>query len=299
MNVVAKQQLKTDRPSSSWTFDPHPRLNPRQSTFDPHPQLDPRQSTQLHPVGSFFIINRVSTVSSDSHHTSRLLREFELQNELTCCILDFKKVELTNSGVMNDSGYSELFVLIELKTCIEADEIYKICSVIGSLTESSWAEGLELASTIGYLFPEVTNSGFQTILPELIFELAFLEPISLVISHYISKLAEVIPLLQSAMGGAGCASTTKFSGKFSRIPDQEVQRRNLYTQMSSSLVALDERSSEIKLDQNKKLHVVKASLIKKLHVAKVSRAPFTFGLFMNFAIEIVEARPPYLHKRMY
>ncbi|KAK9077785.1 hypothetical protein SSX86_006123 [Deinandra increscens subsp. villosa] len=49
---------------------------------------------------------------------------------------------------------AELFTLRPLfPGSSEADEIYKICSVIGSPTESSWAEGLELASTINYLFP--------------------------------------------------------------------------------------------------------------------------------------------------
>lgn len=42
--------------------------------------------------------------------------------------------------------------------CSEADEIHKICSVIGSPTEDSWAEGLKLASNIIYQFPEVGSS---------------------------------------------------------------------------------------------------------------------------------------------
>ncbi|XP_024995813.1 cyclin-dependent kinase F-4-like isoform X1 [Cynara cardunculus var. scolymus] len=50
---------------------------------------------------------------------------------------------------------AELFTLRPLfPGSSEADEIYKICSVIGTPTESSWAEGLELASTISYQFPE-------------------------------------------------------------------------------------------------------------------------------------------------
>ncbi|KAI3692313.1 hypothetical protein L6452_32127 [Arctium lappa] len=50
---------------------------------------------------------------------------------------------------------AELFTLRPLfPGSSEADEIYKICSVIGSPTESSWAEGLELASAINYQFPE-------------------------------------------------------------------------------------------------------------------------------------------------
>jgi len=37
----------------------------------------------------------------------------------------------------------------------EADEIYKICSVIGSPTTESWADGLKLARDINYQFPQV------------------------------------------------------------------------------------------------------------------------------------------------
>jgi len=32
--------------------------------------------------------------------------------------------------------------------CSEADEIYKICSVIGTPTKRDWSQGLELASSI-------------------------------------------------------------------------------------------------------------------------------------------------------
>lgn len=40
--------------------------------------------------------------------------------------------------------------------CSEADEIYKICCVIGSPTKSEWPEGLELANAINYQFPQVS-----------------------------------------------------------------------------------------------------------------------------------------------
>lgn len=42
--------------------------------------------------------------------------------------------------------------------CSEADEIYKICSVIGSPTTESWADGLQLARDINYEFPQVSFS---------------------------------------------------------------------------------------------------------------------------------------------
>ncbi|KAI3828560.1 hypothetical protein L1987_02662 [Smallanthus sonchifolius] len=61
---------------------------------------------------------------------------------------------------------AELFTLRPLfPGSSEADEIYKICSVIGSPTESSWAEGLELASTINYLFPEIGGVNLSALIP--------------------------------------------------------------------------------------------------------------------------------------
>ncbi|KAI5665337.1 hypothetical protein M9H77_24660 [Catharanthus roseus] len=46
----------------------------------------------------------------------------------------------------------------------EADQIYRICSVIGNPTESNWAEGIKLAGKINYLFPEVAGIGDLSIL---------------------------------------------------------------------------------------------------------------------------------------
>jgi len=40
-------------------------------------------------------------------------------------------------------------------TCSEADEIYKICGVIGNPTHESWDDGLKLARDINYQFPQV------------------------------------------------------------------------------------------------------------------------------------------------
>lgn len=55
-------------------------------------------------------------------------------------------------------------VVTECILCSEADEIYKICSVIGSPTERTWHEGLELASKFNYQFPEVSLLLFSIIL---------------------------------------------------------------------------------------------------------------------------------------
>lgn len=47
-----------------------------------------------------------------------------------------------------------------LSACSEADEIYKICGVIGSPNQNSWAEGLELANVLKYQFPQVVSVFF-------------------------------------------------------------------------------------------------------------------------------------------
>ncbi|ESQ39670.1 hypothetical protein EUTSA_v10000881mg [Eutrema salsugineum] len=47
----------------------------------------------------------------------------------------------------------------------EADEIYKICSVIGSPTEETWLEGLNLASVINYQFPQLPGIHLSSLMP--------------------------------------------------------------------------------------------------------------------------------------
>ncbi|KAG2261940.1 hypothetical protein Bca52824_069019 [Brassica carinata] len=47
----------------------------------------------------------------------------------------------------------------------EADEIYKICSVIGSPTEHTWLEGLNLASVINYQFPQLPGVPLSSLMP--------------------------------------------------------------------------------------------------------------------------------------
>ncbi|KAJ8527132.1 hypothetical protein K7X08_029609 [Anisodus acutangulus] len=47
----------------------------------------------------------------------------------------------------------------------EADEIYKICSVIGTPTKRDWAQGLELASAINYQFPQIPGVDLTLLVP--------------------------------------------------------------------------------------------------------------------------------------
>ncbi|KAK4743517.1 hypothetical protein SAY87_001518 [Trapa incisa] len=47
----------------------------------------------------------------------------------------------------------------------EADEIYKICSVIGTPTQESWPEGLRLARAINYQFPQSAGVHLSAFIP--------------------------------------------------------------------------------------------------------------------------------------
>ncbi|KAI3453881.1 hypothetical protein Pfo_010544 [Paulownia fortunei] len=61
---------------------------------------------------------------------------------------------------------AELFTLRPLfPGSSEADEIYKICCVIGNPTKSEWPEGLELANAINYQFPQVAGAHLSVLIP--------------------------------------------------------------------------------------------------------------------------------------
>ncbi|KAK9914057.1 hypothetical protein M0R45_037855 [Rubus argutus] len=47
----------------------------------------------------------------------------------------------------------------------EADEMYKICRVVGTPTEDSWADGLCLARDINYRFPQFTGVRLSSLIP--------------------------------------------------------------------------------------------------------------------------------------
>lgn len=61
---------------------------------------------------------------------------------------------------------AELFTLNPLfPGSNEADEIHKICSVIGSPDYGTWAEGLQLADAMSYKFPQVPCANLSELIP--------------------------------------------------------------------------------------------------------------------------------------
>lgn len=48
----------------------------------------------------------------------------------------------------------------------ESDQLYKICSVLGTPTTVSWPEGFKLAAQIGYRFPQFVPTRLETLVPQ-------------------------------------------------------------------------------------------------------------------------------------
>ena len=47
----------------------------------------------------------------------------------------------------------------------EADQLYKVCSILGTPTQSSWSEGFRLASQMAFTFPQFNPVPLETIIP--------------------------------------------------------------------------------------------------------------------------------------
>jgi len=48
----------------------------------------------------------------------------------------------------------------------ESDQLFKICSVLGTPSQSQWADGYKLASAIGFRFPQFVPTRLETLIPQ-------------------------------------------------------------------------------------------------------------------------------------
>lgn len=48
---------------------------------------------------------------------------------------------------------------------VQADEIYKICSVMGTPTQQTWPEGMKLAGQMKFGFPQFSATPLQKLIP--------------------------------------------------------------------------------------------------------------------------------------
>merc|ERR1719183_2055912 len=47
----------------------------------------------------------------------------------------------------------------------ESDEVYKICSVLGTPSQSVWPDGAKLAANIGFRFPQFVPTQLDSLIP--------------------------------------------------------------------------------------------------------------------------------------
>ena len=63
-------------------------------------------------------------------------------------------------SILQHKHYSHFVV-----ACKQADEIYKICSVMGSPSQQSWPEGMKLAGQMKFSFPQFSPTPLERLIP--------------------------------------------------------------------------------------------------------------------------------------
>ena len=54
----------------------------------------------------------------------------------------------------NLASWQKRVVILITAVDAQADELYKICSIMGSPTAATWPEGVGLAASMGFRFPQ-------------------------------------------------------------------------------------------------------------------------------------------------
>ncbi|KAL2965588.1 hypothetical protein AAZX31_16G069000 [Glycine max] len=111
-------------------------------------------------IADFGLAREISSLPPYTEYVST--RWYRAPEVLLQSHLYSSKVDMWAMGAI----MAELFTLRPLfPGSSEADEIYKICSVLGSPTTESWADGLKLARDINYQFPQLAGVHLSTLIP--------------------------------------------------------------------------------------------------------------------------------------
>jgi hypothetical protein len=64
-------------------------------------------------------------------------------------------------------GSAKICIWVYVPPCFlhQADEIYKICSIIGTPTQQNWSEGLKLAQAMNFRFPQFAPTPLSKLIP--------------------------------------------------------------------------------------------------------------------------------------
>lgn len=158
-----RQKLFAEADIKNWCFQVFQGLSYMHQRGYFHRDLKPENllvSKDVIKIADFGLAREVNSSPPFTEYVST--RWYRAPEVLLQSFMYTSKVDMWAMGAI----MAELFSLRPLfPGASEADEIYKICSVIGSPTEETWLEGLNLASAISYQFPQLPGVHLSSLMP--------------------------------------------------------------------------------------------------------------------------------------
>ncbi|KAF8115096.1 hypothetical protein N665_0030s0134 [Sinapis alba] len=158
-----RQKLFTEAVIKNWCFQVFQGLSYMHQRGYFHRDLKPENllvSKDIIKIADFGLAREVNSSPPFTEYVST--RWYRAPEVLLQSYVYTSKVDMWAMGAI----MSELLSLRPIfPGASEADEIYKICSVIGSPTEETWLEGLNLANTINYQFPQLSGVPLSSLMP--------------------------------------------------------------------------------------------------------------------------------------
>lgn len=158
-----RQKLFSEAEIRNWCFQVFQGLAYMHQSGYFHRDLKPENllvTKELIKIADFGLAREINSLPPYTEYVST--RWYRAPEVLLQSCLYSSKVDMWAMGAI----MAELFSLRPLfPGASEADEIFKICSVIGSPTENTWADGLHLASDIDYKFPQFPGVNLSVLIP--------------------------------------------------------------------------------------------------------------------------------------
>ncbi|KDP35422.1 hypothetical protein JCGZ_10805 [Jatropha curcas] len=161
--IKDREKLFTEADVRNWCFQVFQGLAYMHQRGYFHRDLKPENllvTKDLIKIADFGLAREINSQPPYTEYVST--RWYRAPEVLLQSFLYSSKVDMWAMGAI----MAELFTLRPLfPGTSEADEIYKICSIIGSPTKDSWADGLGLARAINYQFPQLAGVHLSVHIP--------------------------------------------------------------------------------------------------------------------------------------